>query len=181
MQRLTHIDILSRKGDAMKPFNVMFEEQHSQEIIYNGKLIKRYLAFDGCAYIRFTIENIEQNSNYTQAIVLSFENDFRGRIVINGEEFKLPKSKFPQIHFWADMIPQRIVVETEIAQGSVWLCGGADPLGTKQLCSTLTYGSALYLESIRANQYVVHCNDFENDDDFDDLVFNMQIECIPKD
>lgn len=160
----------------MKPFNVMFEEKNCEEIYYKNNIIKRSLIFKNIKKLKFSLSFISTNSIYNQAIVLLFSDDFKGTIIINNKKFNLPKIKFPKICFWQDTSPQNIQIEIFFEKGFINLCNGADPIGDKKICSTLTFGSAMICEKRDNNSYLVKCNDFENDDDFDDLIFEISIE-----
>ena len=38
------------------------------------------------------------------------------------------------------------------------------------------YGNAFWMEQLSDNRYRFHCNDHQMDDDFDDLIFDLEIE-----
>lgn len=159
----------------MKPFNVLFEEQKSDEIIYKGRCVRRRIVYKDCKRLNLKFSEVTTNSKYPQTIVLLFSNDFNGKIFLNGSEYKLPKKPFAKINFWTDTMPSMVEVEIFFKSGFVSICNGADPIGNKQLCRMLTAGAALILIPSDNDSYIVRCNDFENDDDFEDLIFKMQV------
>lgn len=71
--------------------------------------------------------------------------------------------------------PNEFEVRIQLIEGTVLICNGSDPLGTRQICHTLHMGCAIYIENIDNHLYRFHCNDHENDDDFDDLIFEMEL------
>lgn len=86
-----------------------------------------------------------------------------------------PKTRFPKVNYWFDTAPKEIEIKLLLEKGHILLCNGSDPIGDKQFCHSLGFGCAMYIEKISDNKYRFHCNDHENDDDFDDLVFEMEI------
>ncbi|MBP3702090.1 MAG: hypothetical protein J6I64_09380 [Lachnospiraceae bacterium] len=157
----------------MIPFNVLFEEG-SNQLEYKGKLINKYFEVDSPGEYDIKIRFVSRKSQYNQAVVLFF-NDFIGSYYLFGEEQMIPKTRFPKKNYWSDTAPRELELKLLLKKGSVWICNGSDPLGTKQFCRTLHYGCAMYIEKIGENYYRFNCNDHENDDDFDDLVFEMEI------
>ena len=163
----------------MQPFSVMFENQGTDQIEYNGKIVRQSLVYENFKQVNLTFTNVKSKSKYLQAIVFFFEDDFDGTIRINNHEVTLAKREFPGMEFWAFTMPPKVTVSITFNKGKLRLCNGADQTNTMKYCDALTFGFAFYLEELGDNEYVVHCNDFENDDDFDDLVFNMHVECTP--
>ena len=41
------------------------------------------------------------------------------------------------------------------------------------------YGNAFWMEQLSDNRYRFYCNDHRMDDDFDDLIFDLEIESMP--
>ena len=158
--------------EKVKPFYVLFGSKN--QIEYKGRTINKYvkLTEPGEYVLRFTI--IKNNSPFHQAIVLFF-NDFQGEYYLNGAKRPLPKGAFPKENFWTDTMPQTTEVALRIRKGNVVICNGSDPLGTKQICHSLVWGCAIFLEKIGENSFRFNCNDHEIDDDFDDLIFEMEI------
>ena len=61
------------------------------------------------------------------------------------------------------------------------ICNGSDLTGTKQFCRSMHMGCAIYIEELGENKYRFNCNDHEIDDDFDDLIYEMEIvQFIPQ-
>lgn len=161
----------------MKPFGVMFEETKSETIVYNGHTIYRRLKFSGYPYIKLEISNISTNSKYKQAIVVLFSSDFTGKVLVDGKLFDVHRGLFSKICFWEDDIPLNFVLECYTETGFFSICNGMDIIGTKEFCKMLNGGCAMIVDDVaqdystKTREYFVHCNDFENDDDFDDIHF----------
>lgn len=166
----------------MKPFNVMFEESNTNEILYNGQIVRSLIRYENLTSVHLKIYGVRTNSPHTQAIDFHFPKGFKGKVFINDHECKVPKNAFPQIILWEDDMPEEVFVDIYFRPGDrVSICNGADKLskekfGWPRICSTWLYGSALILEPVGEGEYLVKCNDFDNDDDFDDLIFNMKVE-----
>lgn len=154
----------------MKPFSVLFE--HSDEITYQGKIIKKNYKLDATGEYDLTFSFIEKNSRFNQAIVLLFL-DFTGDFYIFDQKYKLPNSRFPKVNFWFEESNTEISVKINLVKGTVLICNGSDPLGNKQICHSLCFGCALQVEE-HDDKLIFYCNDHENDDDFDDLVFELR-------
>lgn len=159
----------------MRPFNVLFEENCSDQIEYKGKTVYKYYKIDkpGIYNIQFTF--LKSNSVYKQAIVLLF-SDFVGKCYLFNDEIDISKTRFPRLTFWEDTSPKEVNVKIKLNQGCILICNGSDLLGNKQICRTLYEGTAICIEKTDDNKYRFHCNDHENDDDFDDLIFDMLIK-----
>ena len=151
-----------------------FQKEMSLEIIYKGQKINRCfnLYKKGKYKLKFTF--IKTNSQFIQAIKI-FLDDFKGNLIFNGNKIIIPKKKFPQLNFFEDTAPKEFIVEVDLEDGHLSICNGSDPLGTKQFCHSLVFGCAMIIEHFEHNKYRFICNDHEDDEDFDDLIFEMEI------
>jgi len=156
----------------MKPFSVLFDGK--SQILYNDKLVSRYYLLDEPGEYLISFRFISTNSKFNQAIVMIF-NEFIGSYFLFDEEVQIPRIRFPKENFWADTSPSEIRIKINLISGRIYICNGSDPLGTKQICHALHMGCAMCVNKTSDNVYRFHCNDHENDDDFDDLVFEMKI------
>ncbi len=159
----------------MKPFNVLFAESHSNEIEYKGKRVIRYFELNEPGEYNIKFVFIKSNSKFNQAIVLLFIDDFVGEYYLNDEKQQIRKKRFFKVSHWMDEPDMTMDVKIILKKGKVVICNGSDPLGTKQINHTLSYGCAIHIEEIGQNKYRFNCNDHEDDDDFDDLIFEMEI------
>lgn len=156
----------------MKPFHVLFGDK--KQIEYEGKLINKYyeLTEHGEYKINFTF--LEGNSEFNQAIIIYFL-DFSGEFYVENKKQKVPHKRFPRFQFWLGTVPNSFDVSIKLTQGKVIICNGSDLTGTKQFCRSMYMGCAMYIEKINDNKYKFYCNDHEIDDDFNDLIFEMEI------
>lgn len=154
----------------MKPFSVLFEG--SDQLNYQGKVIKKHYKLDVPGEYDLTFTFLSKNSPFNQAVVLFF-CDFKGELYLFDRKYNLPSSRFPKVNFWFDQVNTEIPVKIRLIEGSVLICNGSDPTGNKQICHSLCFGCALQIEE-QDNKLIFHCNDHENDDDFDDLIFEVR-------
>ena len=122
--------------------------------------------------MKFTF--ISPSSKYLQAIIIHWDS-FKGQLFINGEEVKKPKTRFPQIILDEKYTPKQFEMKVILHSGRFRICNGSDLLGDQKIWRSLYGGCAMIIEEGENNSYTFYCNDHENDDDFDDLIFKMQI------
>ena len=155
----------------------MFLEQKSFKIEYKGKMVNAYFPFEKKGSYLFKFSLLSSSSNYLQAIIIHWDS-FEGHIYINGEEIKKPKKRFPQTIFDEKYAPKQFEMRVVLQSGKFRICNGSDLLGDESIWRSLYGGCAMIIEEIGENYYRFYCNDHENDDDFDDLIFEMEIiEC----
>lgn len=161
----------------MKMFSELFLEQDSFEIEYGGKMIYSFYTFDkiGTYILRFTFVNT--CSCYGQAIIAHLDT-FKGQIYIDKKEIKLPKGSFPQLVFPKNRCPRQFELKVVLEAGDITICNGSDSLGTEEIWHSMSRGCAMIIERLEENHFRFYCNDHENDDDFNDLIFDMEIVTV---
>ena len=154
-------------------------EQDSDIIDYNGKKIHKYFRFDkkGTYILKFSLVSV--NSKHSQAIHFHLST-FKGDILINGEKVKIKKSAFPQLVLEEKHSPRKFDMLVILEEGFLTICNSSDLLDDGIIWRSLYGGCAMIIEEIGKNHYKFHCNDHENDDDFDDLDFELKIENLDK-
>lgn len=159
----------------MMMFSEQFMEQDSDIIDYNGKKIHKYFRFDkkGTHILKFSFVSV--NSKHSQAIHFHLST-FKGDISINGEKVKIKKSAFPQLVLEEKYSPQKINMLVILEEGFLTICNSSDLLDDGTIWRSLYGGCAMIIEEIEKDHYKFYCNDHENDDDFDDLIFELKIE-----
>ena len=158
----------------MMYFSEQFAQQDTDVIIYKGKAVRQFFSYadKGKAILRF--EFIKSSSNYDQAIVLGLDS-FKGDIAIDGKPIKKPKGAFPQVILEQKYAPKQFELSINLVDGDLAIFNASDPLGTGEIWESLFGGCAMIIEEKCDNQFVFYCNDHENDDDFDDLVFELTV------
>lgn len=160
--------------EEMMLFSEQFSDQDSGVIEYNGKKINAFYSFDrkGVHILRFTF--ISTNSPYEQGIILHLE-DFKGKLSLDGKIIKKPRGRFPTVLFDQKSAPKQFDLQVELIKGDIGICNASDPIGTGEIWHSMSLGCAMIIEELGEDHFRFHCNDHENDDDFDDLIFEMEI------
>ena len=144
-------------------FETLFTESKGQPIIYKGKELKMINRLSlPTGKITLKVCFISTDSDYKQGIIL----DTKGEFNINDQ--KITK----KIILWEDTAPKEVVMQVksknkEIIIYNVW----------KTLDGTTHYwhnGGALYIEE-SGSKIIYHCNDGFPDEDFNDLIFSVEI------
>lgn len=145
------------------------------EVIYEGKLYSRIFAvIDAPGKYRFHFEFISTNSDYEQCIGLSLF-EFKGVIYIDGEKVKLGRGEFKGMQFSEKTAPQKFDIEIDVESGIVSIYNSARGWLEDIKNHTPSAVPAMIVDKIEENNYVFHCNDYVYDDDFNDLVFSLEI------
>lgn len=155
-------------------FDSLFSEAHSKEIMYKGKKVQRIFNIRNLGKYRIRFTFVKTNSPYTQVIKVFFV-DFRGEIYLEGRKIQPSRGKFSQLAFFENTAPQQFELEIHIQEGELFVCNASDPIGTNQFTHSMVYGCAMIQEELGENRYRFYCNDHESDDDFDDLIFDLEI------
>lgn len=156
-------------------FSEQFLEARSNKIEYNGSMIHRFFRFDKPGEYIFRFMFISSNSKLNQAIVIFYGN-LIGKIVLEDKDVSKDKNVFSRIAFYEDTAPKQFDLKIKVDGGYLTICNGSDSDGTKCFCHTLSFGCAMKVEEIGENHFKFYCNDYENDDDFDDLIFELEID-----
>ena len=144
-------------------FQEQFMATKGKPIIYQGKeliMADRVNLPDKISNIRITF--LSTKSDWKQGICL----DTKGKFIIEGEV--VPKATV----LWEYTAPKvvEMSVESKDKQLLVWNSWGKED-GTTHYWHN---GGAMYAERLE-NETIYHCNDGIADDDFDDLVFKLEI------
>ena len=157
----------------MIPNNKIFYNKN--EIIYDGKLYSRlYRMIDSPGRYILHFEFISTNSDYEQCIGLSLFK-FKGAVYINGERVKLGRGEFTGMQFSERTAPQKFNVEIDMKSGVISIYNSARGWREDIINHTPSAVPAMIVDKTGENSYVFHCNDYVYDDDFDDLVFSLEV------
>lgn len=156
----------------MSSFSALIDGK--EQIVYNDKIVRRAFKIKEPGEYVIKLKVISENSPFNQAILVFF-NSFNGEFFLLDKRIDIPKKRFPHMILWTDDICDDLMVKVKLNSGSFMLCNGSDPIGTKQICHSLYLGCAIHVEKLSDNLYRFNCNDHEDDDDFNDLIFDMEI------
>ena len=159
----------------MEHFQLKFEQQKCNAVEHNGRVYHRYYPIDITKNVELNIAFISSHSEYNQSVVIFFPENFDGEISVCGKPFRIEKQKFPKLILWKDISLSKVNVCISNFVGRIEVCNGSDPIGTKQFCYCLSRGNAMFIEQVQANRSRFYCNDHVFDEDFDDLIFELEI------
>ena len=160
----------------MIPFEVLFRRSTSESIVYNGKTLIRRYSFENINRLCLHFKFISTDSEYRQSINLLLLDGFIGKVYVNDQQVRIPKAQFPKIVFWEDTAPSSFTVTIVAEKGKVSVCNGSAPCAGEDFCYTLVQGCAMIPEILDDSKVRFYCNDHVNDDDFTDMVFEMQAQ-----
>lgn len=150
---------------------------------FNGKAICEH---EGTTYYRWypiqkkgnfqlNFRIIQTNSPYMQGIALFF-NDFKGSIMLNDKPLPILKGRFKHYTFVQNQIKDNeFTLSVQAEYGSLVIGNASGRPGISSLeCGA--FGCAFWIETLNDNLYRFHCNDYALDDDFNDLIFDLEIK-----
>jgi len=189
----------------MIPNNRAFNGKETFE--EDGKVFYRSYKVEKQGKFRLKIRIVSINSPYRQAIAFGFSSQpkFKGSILINGQQFKEEKKRMNYVMPVELPNKDEIVMDLDVTNGYVYLSNASDFLDdypeliekisvqtgrtrdqfrgcsyTSGFSAGILYGNAFWMEQFSTNRYRFHCNDHQMDDDFDDLIFDLEIESASK-
>lgn len=188
----------------MLPNNSAFKDESYVE--EDGIGYYRWKTFSAPIDCRLTINFVSTNSPHKQGIALGFprKQNFQGKVFLNGKQIKYPGVRTNLVVGDGQFPDNRIILEFHLKKGYVNLSSASQTLGdypgmaeqiakqtgkdidylydlswTSGLQLGHKYGSAFWIEPLAPNRDRYHCNDHVMDDDFDDLIFDVEMEQIP--
>ena len=132
----------------MKPFKWMFEEQNATEIEYKGKQVRALYRYDK-----------------------------KGKIFWNGKRLKKERRRFPQIIFEETWVPKEFELEVILEEGNIAISNGC-LRPTTETIACFVDDFAMIKEKLGEDKFRFYCNDIDWEDDFDDLIFDLEIEKV---
>ena len=174
-----------------------------QNIEVDGKVYYRSYRIERQGKYRLVIRIISINSEYNQGIAFTFSRTpkFKGTLFLNGQKFVSEKGK--QYYVVPVSYPEKneLVMELDVLDGYFVLANASAYLDaypalidqisqqtgrsreqfrgnsyTSGFTASNLYGNAFWVEALSKKLYRFHCNDHRMDDDFDDLIFDLEIE-----
>ena len=162
MPQLIHT--VTRKSNYynMPSFEDLFLKSKGKPIVYNGQTIQMVdrLAVVSDQRLRITFESV--NSEWRQGICLTTDGSF----LVNRQVVK------NSIVLWYDTAPQEVLLQVQTKNGecqikNVWDTGDG-------VMHSWHNGAAMVVGEITSGRRY-QCNDGRPDDNFDDLVFRIEI------
>jgi len=155
----------------MVPNDKAFDGKNSFE--YNGESYFRRCYITGAGMCKIWVRFVSINSTFRQGLALFFHG-FQGKVFLNNKQLKTLKGFKHYIFAETDFPDKEFFLDIEIISGYLSLANSSERIETKMFtCGA--YGNAFWYEIIGADSYRFHCNDHEYDDDFDDLIVDVEM------
>lgn len=158
-------------GKDMIPCDASFNGKDSYE--WDGKTIRRWYFINQLGDYKLKFKIVSTNSEHRQGIALFF-SDFKGHIESDGESLPI-LSGFKHYVFKENEIPNNEFTLCVHAESGGLFWGNASERETLGTFTCGAFSCAFWPETIGENHFRFHCNDHEYDNDFDDLIFDMEI------
>ncbi|MBR1663123.1 MAG: hypothetical protein IJ696_02210 [Ruminococcus sp.] len=159
----------------MKAFSVLFQDYNSPVIIYKGKTVYRYLRCTESGEYVLEFRNVKTNAKHKQFLMFHLLKT-NGEIFVNDKRFQIPKTKFPQLSINEDELRNCHSIRFLLLGGHFTMCNGEDTSGDGRFADSLIFGAAITIDRLDDGWFRLNCNDTENDDDFDDFVFDIRVK-----
>jgi len=153
------------------PFSVLFGDDIEME--YKGKKIIKLFRFGEKGRFILKFDFVKSNAENDQALVVFF-TDFKGKITVDGKTIKPRGKAFPQLRFWEGNPKKTICFDLIIESGRIAIANRGQSEDS-EFYHSLVFGCAMMPEQISENKYRFYCNDHKINDDFDDLIFDLEI------
>ena len=160
----------------MIPSSILFGENSTVE--YEGKKYCKFFSpLSEPGEYELIIKFVSTNSNYVQTINVTF-SEFKGKVFLDEAEIKVKKRGFYGFSFCEDTAPAEIRLRVIYEQGYVTIVNGMRDFYASPSGNVLQIPPIMIIEEKSLGHYRFFCNDYENDDDFDDLIFDMKVRQI---
>ena len=146
----------------MPTFEDLFATSKGQPVVYNGRTIQMVdcLTVADGQLLKVKFESI--NAVWRQGIRLDIEGSFE----VSGEIVK------KAVLLWQDTAPPEVILKVQTKKGECWVKNVWD-VGNG-LTESWHNGAAMIVEEL-PNGRRYRCNDGRADDDFDDLIFSLEL------
>lgn len=156
----------------MPIFSKMFEKTESNFIDYNGKKVIQLDKIESFDKFKITLKLLSTNSQWKQAIAIKIHTgSMTVDNIIKGKHFL----------FWEDDLrlePENtVVIYGKTKDNFIYVWNACEvihstPFNSSKCTESWTMGCAM----IKGENGVYYCNDFDPNDDFDDLIFQIKVE-----
>jgi len=153
--------------ETMSDFEGLFIAAQSDSIFVNGEELFAVSRISVDNNDTFLVRFEKFGSQWKQGVVISWSRKkSKSLVIVDGKSFKLP------LAFWQDTTPSEFCFSIqskgpeELGVCNVWDDGSGIPRAWKG-------GAAMKIEKIE-NGSRYRCNDGQNNDDFDDIIFTIQ-------
>ena len=103
--------------------------------------------------------------------------DLKGRYSGMEKRLKKGRRRFPQIIFEETWAPKEFELEIILEEGDIGISNGYSKTDVGRI-DCFMGGCAMIKEELGEDKFRFYCNDIDWDDDFDDLIFDLEIEKV---
>lgn len=146
----------------MPSFQSLFFESKGQPVVYNGQTIQMVdrIPIKNGQFLRVIFEGV--NAEWRQGVHLKTDGDF----IVNNKTVK------KAVVLWHDTAPREVLLQVHTKKGECWIKNVWDT--GNGVMDSWHNGAAMIVEEIATGKRY-RCNDGQPDDDFDDIVFRIEI------
>ena len=174
LRQKTNLDILNhRKEKNMIPCARTFDGKNFYE--YEGITYYRWYYLKERFNYKMRVKFVSTNSVHRQGIALFFGENFVGELKLNGKTLENLKGFQHYVFKEKEFENDEFELEVHSTEGYLFFANSSDENGYSK-CGA--YHCAFWIETISENIFRFHCNDHDRDDDFDDLIFDLEIESL---
>ena len=159
--------MLFLKNDRAKENTTLGEMKEGTAYTGNSFCIDKAGAYQIKLHYISSIDNIEQG------ILVSLFS-FKGRLSIDGDEYPIPKRKYPKVLISQNEFQTDLEIQLTLEQGMVIIMNASYDTET-DMWNYYTYHHLLSIEKISDNILRCRCRSRDEDESFSDLVFDMEI------
>ncbi|MBU1094318.1 MAG: hypothetical protein KKH01_07645 [Firmicutes bacterium] len=147
------------------------EMTQNKDYTYKGKKLYKGEGIEDIGEYHIKLIFVSSNSKYRQGISFSMFM-MKGFIKVDNETIKKGG-----MYLWEDHSPKEIEFDVKIDSGALHIIHFCDNTGTGSRVSG-NGNFAMMKERISETRVRYYCNDIAPDDDFDDLIFELEITPI---
>lgn len=155
-------------------FNSLFSSTQDDYIYYKKEKIYAIYRYNKLGNHKVKFRFISSNRKREQCIILIGDNKICD-IKYNGKRYNFPKRKFTTCDLFEKDFGKEFILEINLKCDTIGICNGAIlKAGDLNLVRFCNEGCAMKIEDISENKKRFYCNDYEINDDFNDLIFEIE-------
>lgn len=156
-------------------FSSIFSKAGSNIAEYKNDKIYSCFFYEKKGKHRLKLKFLKKNNQINQCIILAISADAKINVCLDGKNIPIRGKSFQTIDLFEEEYGTEFILDVELIEGRIGICNGHEKqLGDKKIISYMSRGHAMLLKIID-NKYIFTCNSAEDEDDFDDLEFEMEI------
>lgn len=138
-------------------------------IVYTGNSF----CIDKAGIYQIKLHYISSIDSIEQGILISLFS-FKGKLSIDGDEYPMPKRKYPKVLISQDEFQTDLEIQVSLKEGMVIIMNASYDT-RKDMWDYYTYYHLMNIEKTGDNNLRCRCRSHEEDGSFSDLVFDIEI------